>query len=174
MLFAIFIILAAIVISTVIYIIFESWIGYVICGILLALLLLSRFFLFLLDDHPIIFALFNFIASVICALASIMAESVWPITICVLAVAFIKGSFNLADADTEWYDTDTISIDGVLYNVFSPDRSNFITALGLLAFMAVYALFLLPYLISNNDFFVFVPCVFFLVQFIRSLKELFD
>ena len=166
-------VVVGIIISSVIFGLTGSFIGFIIVGVLLVGIGLIYFLSDFMEDHPMIMDTIYLIATIICAFTSIsMEDNPWPVMICVLAIGFLKGSFLMADADTSWYDTDFFSIDGILYEVFSPDCSEYITVVGVVAFTILYGLLGLPYVITNEAFWAFIPSIFFLIRFIRNIITL--
>lgn len=169
MLFIILLNVVGFIISCIIYGVTGSWIGFILCGIMLGLIICLKLFCWLLEDHPLFLEAIYLISSIVCASISVALKTIWPIVFCMLSIGFLKGSYAMADADTSWYDTSYFTLDGVLYSVFNQDRSNFICALGVLIFMGLYGLLSLPYGIVKNGFLAFIPTLFFGIRFIRGI-----
>lgn len=157
------------VISAIIFGMTGSSIGFIICGVILLLFILIKFFAWLQEEFPIVMIILYLIATIVCASISVSNHSFVPILACQICIAALKWGFICSDIDTSWYDTDYYSIDGKLYAFFDSDREGYILTLGLLVFVGIYLLLLVPYFIFKSAFLAFLPSVFFGIALIKTI-----
>ncbi len=169
MLFLILLEIVGIIVAGIIFATTQSTIGFIICGIFLALIITIKIFAWLVEEHPVVLEFLYLVASVICASISVGIGSAWPIIICVISIGFLKGGYTMTDADTSWYDTHFFTIDGKLYSAFNSADSDFICLLGVILFMILYFLLSLPYVIFKTAFLAYIPGLFFLIRLARGI-----
>lgn len=165
----IFALIVGLIVSAIIFGVAHSAIGFIVCGVLLVLFILIKLFAYLYEEHPIVLVGIYLVASIVCGAITVSQKSIAPLAVCLLSIGALKWGFITADIDTSWYDTDYISVDGVLYQVFDSEREGYILFLGLIVFMGLYFLLGVPYLIFKSAWLAFIPAIFFAIALVKRI-----
>lgn len=125
------------------------------------------------EDLPLIVSKWlYFVATLACAIWTVVAYNFWPLLICLIVCGVIK--FGMMEFDTDWYDTTYFSIEGKLYYIYDDNRNLFITSLVFVLVVGFEVVLGLPYIFSYTGsegvlvggepiyataWFAYIPCI---------------
>lgn len=168
----IFFVVLGIIASIIIQVAFGTYIGFIIVGGFVALLILYTIIDNIKNFHPIIWAILCAFVSLVCSIIAVSNNFPMLVLICSAAIGFASGYTMIGDADdkdTEWYDTYWFEIDEKIYKWTDEDRATALLFVGLGLITLIHILFAIPYAASGMKGLAFIPFVFYVFKIIISI-----